>query len=63
MAGSSTASGTFGVLLLIGAVIFGTATLVVVRGDPPRWAFAVVTGLTAVGLLIVFIYSKKGRTP
>lgn len=56
---SNAASGTLGVLLLIGAAIFGTATLVVVSGDPPRWAFAVVTGLTAVGLLLVFIYSNR----
>jgi len=62
VAGSSRATGTLGVLLLIGAAIFGTATLVVVSGDPPRWAFAAITGAVAVGLLIVFIYSK-GKQP
>lgn len=58
---SSSASGTLGVLLLIGAVIFGTVTLVVVRGDPPRWAFAVLTGAVAAGLAIIFIYTKGRR--
>jgi uncharacterized protein (DUF983 family) len=53
--------GAFGVLLLIGAAIFGTATLVVVSGDPPRWAFAVVTAMVTLGLVVIALYTK-GRS-
>jgi uncharacterized protein (DUF983 family) len=58
VSGNRQTIGAFGVLLLIGAAIFGTATLVVVSGDPPRWAFAVVTAMVTLVLVVIALYTK-----